>query len=147
MERWAVANKIHAPSYISLQTALSYYGFIPEGVFHITSVTNRNTANFELDSMRYSYHNIKFSWFFGYQVLEQDEIAVRMATPEKTILDLLYLNPQFKNPQDFEALRLDRVGIRAAIQPELWADFVTLATKKTLHTRAKTFQNWLHDRA
>src|SRR5690554_1007781 len=41
------ANKIYNPSYISLEFALAYYGFIPEESFTITSVSSRNTADFQ----------------------------------------------------------------------------------------------------
>src|SRR3989338_6477780 len=34
-----IANKLYQPSYISLESALSYYGIIPETVYCITSVT------------------------------------------------------------------------------------------------------------
>ena len=41
-----VANKIYSPSYISLETALSYYGLIPESVYALTSVSTRKTISF-----------------------------------------------------------------------------------------------------
>ena len=40
------ANRIYRPSYISLHTALSFYGIIPESVVQITSVTSLKTASF-----------------------------------------------------------------------------------------------------
>jgi len=147
LERWDVANRIYSLSYTSLQAAMSYYGVIPEGVFHVTSVTTKNTATFEVDHVLHTYQNIKPSWFFGYHVLEQSTPAVRMATPDKTLLDLLYLNPNLNTPSDFEALRLDRSGIRRVPQPELWKDFLSLSTQKTLHARDDSFQKWLYDNA
>jgi len=38
-----IANRIHEPSYISLEMALSFYGLIPEAVYGITSVTSQKT--------------------------------------------------------------------------------------------------------
>src|SRR5579864_6761878 len=38
-----IANRIYSPSYVSLESALSYYGLIPEGVLSITSVSTRKT--------------------------------------------------------------------------------------------------------
>lgn len=146
-ERWTVANRVYAPSYISLESALSYHGFIPEGVFHITSVTTLHTRTFDMGKTRYFYRNVKPSYFFGYDILEQGGTAVRMADVEKTLLDLFYLDPQHKAPEDFEALRLDRTGIRASLRPEIFADYLLLANNKALAHRVKNFNRWLHDHA
>lgn len=142
-ERWAVANSIYSPSYISLETALSHYGFIPEGVFHITCITTRHTREFEIEGTKHFYRNVLPSWFFGYVMLEQGDVAVRMAGPEKALLDLLHFNRNLRGPDDFEALRLDRIGIRETINPEVWQDHLALSTNKALHRRARAFQRWL----
>jgi predicted transcriptional regulator of viral defense system len=47
------ANTIYKPSYVSLESALSIYGFIPEGVFQITSCTTLKTS-------RSFYHHSRF---------------------------------------------------------------------------------------
>lgn len=146
-ERQAVANTVYAPSYISLESALSHHGFIPEGVFHITSVTSRHTLTFEVDGIRHFYRSVQPSWLFGFTILEQGGVAVRMADPEKALLDLLHLNPQLKNPEDIEGLRLDRTGILEAVRPMIWQDYLSLSTNNALRTRADAFQNWLHDHA
>lgn len=144
-ERWAVANQIYAPSYISLESALSYYGFIPEGVFHVTSVTTRNTQRFDVDDTRFFYRNVKPDWFFGYTILEHEDAPVRMAEPEKALLDLLHLNPSYEGPDDFEALRFDRPGILNTLREDRWHDYLSLSTNKALGIRARAFQEWLHD--
>ena len=48
------ANRIYRPSYISLHTALSFYGMIPEAVVQITSVTTLKTASFVKTIIPYS---------------------------------------------------------------------------------------------
>ncbi len=146
-ERHAVANTVYAPSYISLQSALGHYGFIPEGVFHVTSITTRHAQTFETDGVRYFYRQVKPAWFLGYTIDQNGGIPVRMATPEKALLDLLHLDRELAGPDDFESLRLDRVGIRKAIQQNVWNDQLTLSNNKALHTRAKAFQRWLNDHA
>ena len=146
-ERWTVANRVYAPSYISMESALSYHGFIPEGVFHITSVTTLHTREFDIGKTRYHYRNVKPGYFYGYDILEHEGAAVRMADAEKTLLDLLYLNARHRTADDFEALRLDRVGIRGALRPDVIADYLTLADNKALVQRAKSFMLWLHDHA
>ena len=43
----AIANKIYKPSYISFETAMSYYRLIPESIYMITSASTRRTSLFE----------------------------------------------------------------------------------------------------
>jgi predicted transcriptional regulator of viral defense system len=47
MVLFMVATKIYKPSYISLESAFAYYGVIPETVFGVTSVSSRNTKQYE----------------------------------------------------------------------------------------------------
>ncbi|MBS1940193.1 MAG: hypothetical protein JST38_04890 [Bacteroidetes bacterium] len=142
-----MANMIYAPSYISLESALSHYGFIPEGVFHLTSVTSRHTRSFEIDGIEHSYRSVQPSWFFGYCIQDEGGVPVRMAEPEKALLDMLHLNPGLRAPDDFDGLRLDARGIKEAIRPMVWQDYLSLSTNKALLSRTQTFQNWLHDHA
>ena len=44
-DRLSAAGKIYAPSYVSFETALSYYGMIPERVETIMSVTDKRSSN------------------------------------------------------------------------------------------------------
>jgi len=89
----AVATKIYYPSYVSLETALSYYGIIPEAVFTTTSVTTRKTKTFKNDVFgTFSYQKIKKEAYGGFNVLEKNGVSYNMATPEKSIIDFLYLN-------------------------------------------------------
>lgn len=103
-----VANRIYAPSYISLHSALSFYGLIPEEVVQITSITTLKTAKFNNAFGTFHYRNLKPSLFFGYEIkLMRDGRGLLFATPEKALLDLLYLNPFYSTEQDMEQLRLD----------------------------------------
>lgn len=103
-----VANQIYKPSYISLHSALSIYGVIPEEVVQLTSVSTLKTAHFTNPFGSFYYQNVKEALYFGYEIITiQDGRGVLMATPEKALLDLLYLNPYYKTEQDLEELRLD----------------------------------------
>lgn len=62
-----IANRIYRPSYISLHTALSFYGLIPEAVVQITSVSTLKTATFRNPFGEYSYKSIKNELMFGYE--------------------------------------------------------------------------------
>ncbi|HCY73302.1 MAG TPA: hypothetical protein DHU75_04110 [Rikenellaceae bacterium] len=102
------AGQIYAPSYISLHSALSFYGIIPEQVVEITSVTTQKTSHFINDCATYSYQTIRPNLFWGYSMMNmQDGKVYPMATPEKAILDLLYLYPQYQTESQMLDLRLD----------------------------------------
>lgn len=102
------AGQIYAPSYISLHSALSFYGIIPEQVVEITSVTTQKTSRFINDCATYSYQTIRPNLFWGYTMMNmQDGKVYPMATPEKAILDLLYLYPQYQTEAQMLDLRLD----------------------------------------
>lgn len=86
-----VANKLYRPSYVSLETALSFYGIIPETVYSITSVTSKSTQEFETLGMTFTYTRIKQVAFQGYATQKENDQAYFIAEPEKALADYLYL--------------------------------------------------------
>ena len=86
-----VANKLYRPSYVSLETALSFYGIIPETVYGITSVTPKPTKMFETLDLLFTYTRIKQAAFEGYAIQKEDDQIYLIAEPEKALADYLYL--------------------------------------------------------
>ena len=89
---YVAANKIYSPSYISLESALAYYNFIPEGVFMTISITTKNTAGYDTFSGHFEYRHIKPVLFFGYKLVQERDYTIKIAEPEKVILDYFYLH-------------------------------------------------------
>lgn len=89
-DKYKIANKVYAPSYISLDSALSKYDLIPETVYTITSVTTKATREFSDDQTVYRYYRIKKEAFTGYYK-EGDAL---IAYPEKAVVDYLYFVSQ-----------------------------------------------------
>ena len=134
------ANRIYRPSYISLQYALSFYGMIPESVVQFTSVTTLKTANFENLWGQFSYQNVKESLMFGYEphVVSHplaNGQAFMMATPEKALLDFLYLNPYYNKHDELEELRLDEDFMTESLNRERLLDFLQKFKSKILDKR------------
>ncbi|MEI6596156.1 MAG: hypothetical protein WCO28_11385 [Bacteroidota bacterium] len=102
-----ISNCLYRPSYISLESALSHYNLIPEGVYTIQNITTRKTILYETAIGSFQYRNIKPAVFFGYHVDRSNSLPVLMADPEKAILDFLYLTPRIKTMADIEGLRLN----------------------------------------
>ena len=131
-----VANCIYAPSYISLHSALSFYGMIPEEVFTITSVTTLKTAKFENDFGTYTYQNVKIPLFFGYMPkMMPNQRALLFATPEKALLDLLYLYPFYQSEDDMEQLRLDEDFMQHELSRERLLQYLSQMDSKALEER------------
>ena len=131
-----VAGQIYSPSYISLHSALSFYGIIPEEVVQLTSVSTLKTATFKNEFGTFQYQNVKESLFFGYEIKPlADGRGVLMATPEKAILDLLYLNSYYKTEQDMEELRLDEDYLQNDLDSERLFDYASRFASKSLDRR------------
>ena len=107
-----VANRIYSPSYISLESALSFYGLIPEGVFTFQSVSTLKTNAFQTPLGHFSYASVKPDWYFGYRMKPVGRLYFAIADPAKALLDLLYLRPELHSEVQFEALRLNMEAIR-----------------------------------
>lgn len=102
------ANRIYKPSYVSLHTALAFYGMIPEAVVQITSVTSLKTANFKNSFGEFSYKSVRQDFMYGYDLKSiADGRTLQLAKPEKALLDLLYLYPFYNTANELEGLRLD----------------------------------------
>lgn len=139
-----VANKIYSPSYVSLETALSYYGWIPEAVFTITSISTRKTQVFDTPVGHFRYSSMKPSLFFGYRLLKPDGYGTKIADPEKALLDFLYLRPKIRTKDDFEALRLNLDQMQHDIDWEKFDAYCALFDSYALLERVHTFKNFLH---
>ncbi len=116
-----IAGKIYNPSYISLHSALAFYGLIPESVVQITSVTSLKTASFTNDFGEYSYKSVKSNLMFGYfRRPLADGRATPYATMEKALLDLLYLYPFYNTESELLELRLDRDMLHESLDRRTW---------------------------
>ena len=132
------ANRIYRPSYVSLHTALAFYGIIPEAVVQITSVTSLKTANFNNSFGEFSYKSISEELMFGYDLKPlTDGRTLQLAKPEKAILDLLYLYPFYNTTNELEELRLDNDFMLDDFKWELMQTYIMQFKNKALEKRIK----------
>ena len=85
----SLANILYAPSYVSFDYALSYYGLIPERVYEITSATLRGKKSFETELGRFTYRPVPLQayalgvdWLF-----DKVNGGKLIAAPEKALCD------------------------------------------------------------
>ena len=85
-----VANHLYAPSYISMSTALRYYGLIPEAVYVHQSMTVKHSRSFQTPVGYYDYKHISKEAFpIGVRSMYKDNYAFLIASPEKALCDLI----------------------------------------------------------
>ena len=85
-----IANHLYAPSYISLSTALRYYGLIPEAVYVHQSMTVKHSRSFQTPIGSYDYKYISREAFsVGVRSIHKGDYAFLMASPEKSLCDLI----------------------------------------------------------
>ena len=104
-----VAAALYQPSYLSMESALTNYGFIPEMVYAHVSVTAKINRTFDNAFGRFIYRHLKSELFWGYREVRTDIGWYLIAEPEKAVLDYLYLNlSKIRSESDFKNLRLNR---------------------------------------
>lgn len=131
------------PTYISLQTALYYHGMISQIPNNIYAVSLARTRVYKTPIANISIHHIQPSFFFGY-----DEInnigSLKMATPEKALLDIFYLSqaktqlfrslPEVELPKNFKLSSankiIDRISSvrRKTLVKRLFSEFIDKST-------------------
>jgi len=138
-----IANRIYKPSYISLESALSYYHLIPESVYGVTSVSTRRTYKFNTSVAEFIYRTVRPDFYFGYIVQAYNHKAFKIARPEKAILDYFYLNPHLKNENDFESLRINSEQFFEIVDKKILHNYLTDSLQKSLKERIGRFIDFM----
>ena len=85
-----IANHLYTPSYISMSTALRYYGLIPEAVYVHQSMTVKHPRSFQTPVGSYDYKYISREAFsIGVRSMHKGDYAFLIASPEKALCDLI----------------------------------------------------------
>ena len=133
------ANRIYSPSYVSFESALTYYRLIPEGVYTITSATTLKTQQWTTPIGTFAYRHMKPSLMFGYRLININGQQFKIAEPEKLILDFLYLNTNLQNAEDLEALRINREELEALVRIKRLMETLAIFKNKKLDKRVDMF--------
>ncbi len=133
-----IANRIYRPSYISLHSALAFYGLIPEAVVQITSITPLKTVEFKNKFGTFSYKSVQPALIFGYDLKPFiKSITLLMAQPEKALVDLFYLYPFYNTESELKALRFDEDTMHELIKPDRLNEYTAKIGSKALANRVK----------
>lgn len=86
-----LAQFIYGPSYISLESAMSYHQLIPERVYAVTSATGKRNKEFNSSGQIFSYQTLPAeNLLIGVEHVREGDYQFLMATPWKAILDYIY---------------------------------------------------------
>lgn len=100
-----LANILYQPSYISLDSALNYYGILTQTPQEITSVTTKPATVIEENGKRFSYMHLDQKYFSGYQKSSELLIAV----PEKALIDAMFFVALGRGSLAIEELNLQSI--------------------------------------
>ena len=117
-----VANYIFAPSYISFETALAYYGMIPERVYAIKSATYKKnkTKLYENKFGRFMYEDVSKNVFaYGVDVIEIEGYKVQIASREKALLDMIASVSPRSSIKEVEVLLFEDLRVNEEVFDEL----------------------------
>ena len=106
-----IANYIYQPSYISLESALSFYGIITGFSYKITSITVKKSRSYMIDEKDYLYSHINQDLFWGYEKKEDFLIAEK----EKALVDLIYFYSKGLRGFDREDLDISEINKKKLI--------------------------------
>ena len=134
-----IANHLYGPSYVSMQTALRYYGVIPEAVYAVQSLTVKHSRSFENVFGHFQYISCSPEYFsIGLTQVSKDNYTFVMATPEKALCDLILhthgLNLRYRK-EILECLEEDfRLDMEAfqGMNPEIIRQCAEVGKKKKM---------------
>jgi len=103
---YTLANFIYSPSYVSCETALSFYGIITGFPYQITSVTIKKSKKNSFGNKEFSYSHVASHLYWGYEKKENFLIAEK----EKALLDYLYFGTKGWRSIELDELDLSEVN-------------------------------------
>jgi len=116
---FVVAALLHYPSHISLESALSHHGLIPEAVYQVTSVTSGRSRSYTTPLGVFSYRTVPASPPRAGVVMVQmgDARWAFIATSLRAIADLVYLRKKVTWNSDgsrflTESMRIEQDDLR-----------------------------------
>ena len=125
---FAVANKLYAPSYVSFESALSYHGLIPEGVYTTTSACfQRKNKTFTNALGDFSFDSVPCRPFF--MGVERGNREGLLAHPLRALFDLIYTRrKKYASIDEMEEdWRMDLNGLRKSVVDTSTGEMVKLA--------------------
>jgi hypothetical protein len=147
---FVIAALLLSPSHVSLESALSYHGLIPEAVFQVASVTTQRSRIFTTQLGRFEFHRVPCNEpraGVRAEKLDADAWAF-VASPLRAIADLVYLRKSISWNRDglrflTDSMRIDETNLRDLSFVEfddIWRSFRNRRTRDYLVGMRKELQ-------
>ena len=144
----ALAPLIYGPSYVSLESALSWHGLIPERVDEVTSITCKRGKLYRTPLGRFSYSPINESAYsYGVGLHATDGGSFFLAQPEKALCDRIARVRPVRAQRDIPELLEDdlRVDLEAVVRMRV--PVVREVARRYRRHSVSAFLRWLERRA
>ncbi len=130
VDEFTIAHFVIHPSYISLESALSFYGIMTGFSYSISSITTRPPKKVTIDGKEYSYSHINSSLFWGYEKSGQFLIADK----EKALLDYCYFSLKgLRTAIDFDEIDTAQINkVKLLKYAQRWGDRRIIKTIKNI---------------
>ncbi len=88
-ETFTISNHLYGPSYISLESALFFWGLTPEKVYSCTAMTTKRTTNFQTPVGSFHYYHLPTPYYsLGITTISiKKNQNILIASPEKSLID------------------------------------------------------------
>lgn len=98
ISRELIANHLYGPSYVSLESALSYHNLIPERVYSVRSVTMKRAKKYDTPLGVFDYRTVSPDYFsIGIQQqVTKNNTTFMIASPEKSLCDMIVLSSSLR---------------------------------------------------
>ena len=94
LNEFLIANHLYGPSYVSMQSALRFYGLIPERVYGITSMTTGLAKRYSNKIAEFTYVHCPENYYnVGVRSQQEEGMSFLIATREKALCDLMIYTP------------------------------------------------------
>lgn len=111
---FTMANFLYQPSYVSMQSALSFHSIMTGFSYQITSIGIKKPKNFVIDGKDFIYSRIIPKFFWGWEKKED----FLMAKPEKALLDYVYFASKGLVTIDWEEIDTSKLDKKLLLE---WA--------------------------
>ena len=136
---FAAAQRIYGPSYVSMESALSYHGWIPEAVHTCTCASYGNAREFHSPLGLFVYRRVPQRVFYAEveRIRDPSGNVFLMASPVKALADYVYAHkPEWKEIGDAaESLRIepeDLASVSSAQIEELSSNYSNRRVRRLL---------------
>lgn len=118
---FAVSQRLYGPSYVSLESALAYHGWIPEGVPTCVCASHGNAREFETPLGHFLYRRVPQRVFYAEvdRCVDSPGNVFFVASPAKALADYVYVRkPRWTAIDEvFDSLRIEEDDY-ASVSPD-----------------------------